>query len=723
MQCALNRCTVLQITTAILSFAAFAANARADIFQWEYINPADPSQGKRQSTTLAPDGAGVDAVPSASLGARDLTMAYLIGADLMNANGDQTNLTNADLSQANLMNADFTGATLTDTAFTGAEIRGARLHKYCVFSTCIGTGMTLAQLYSTASYQARDLSGVGLINNILAGADFAGQNLQNASFELATLSRANFRDANLTDASFRGAVLMGANFAGQNVVNADFYHATLTGANLTDANLRNSSFWAAKLTDANFTDADVHGANFDIGGSCGPFGCDPTGTGITLTQLYSTATYQAHDLSGINLARNNLAGGNFPLQNLTKAYFAGSNLPGANFQGANLSDTDFTGANVTSANLRGASLANANFAIYSHPGNGFVRAITAALTDADLTAADARGSDLYTLLQHHPGSPNYVLVGDGALATNLIRNDGHIDGLDLEGTGLLLVRDYDGNAILGNGPIPITVDDHLTIGPGGTLRMVFESDAWDSTVSFAPGIPVMLGGTLELTFAEDVNLAGQLGRTFDLFNWTGVTPTVAFAVSSPYSWDLSNLYTTGEVTLTAIPEPSTLLLICLGLCALVPRRHSQRRLQWIAAMFVLVAFAGAARADIFQWEYINPADPSQGKRQGTTLAPDGGGISAVPGADFSQRNLTMAHLFGADLMNVNASGTNLTDADLSESDLSNARFGGAFLTRADFSHANLTHAYFSKTSFSCYPDACVIITELLQFALSRSNTE
>ena len=59
--------------------------ARADIFQWEYINPADPSQGKQQSTTLAPDGAGVDAVPAPILSHRNLTMAYLIGADLTNA--------------------------------------------------------------------------------------------------------------------------------------------------------------------------------------------------------------------------------------------------------------------------------------------------------------------------------------------------------------------------------------------------------------------------------------------------------------------------------------------------------------------------------------------------------------------------------------------------------------------------------------------------------------
>ena len=59
--------------------------AQADIFQWEYINPADPSQGKQQSTTLAPDGAGVDAVPGANISDRNLTMAYLIRADLTDA--------------------------------------------------------------------------------------------------------------------------------------------------------------------------------------------------------------------------------------------------------------------------------------------------------------------------------------------------------------------------------------------------------------------------------------------------------------------------------------------------------------------------------------------------------------------------------------------------------------------------------------------------------------
>ena len=56
-----------------------------------------------------------------------------------------------------------------------------------------------------------------------------------------------------------------------------------------------------------------------------------------------------------------------------------------------------------------------------------------------------------------------------------------------------------------------------------------------------------------MTFAPGVNVATQSGRTIDLFDWTGVTPTGAFAVSSPYAWNLSKLYTTGEVTLAALP--------------------------------------------------------------------------------------------------------------------------------------------------------------------------
>src|SRR5687768_11821667 len=91
----------------LLALFAPAPVARADIFQWEYLNPANPSQGKQPSTMLTPGGAGVNAVPGANLTFRDLTMGFLIGADLTGAYGEAVILTNADLSQANLTNASF----------------------------------------------------------------------------------------------------------------------------------------------------------------------------------------------------------------------------------------------------------------------------------------------------------------------------------------------------------------------------------------------------------------------------------------------------------------------------------------------------------------------------------------------------------------------------------------------------------------------------------------
>jgi hypothetical protein len=110
-----------------------------------------------------------------------------------------------------------------------------------------------------------------------------------------------------------------------------------------------------------------------------------------------------------------------------------------------------------------------------------------------------------------------------------------------------------------------------------TIQLVFDSDAWDSTISFEPGIPVALSGTLQLRFDEEVNAVAQLGRTFDIFDWTGVVPSGAVSVLSPYSWNLSNLYSTGEVILIAVPEPATLMLIVLGLPLLFIRRFSSFR--------------------------------------------------------------------------------------------------------------------------------------------------
>jgi len=140
----------------------------ADIYQWEYIDPAQPELGKQQSLTLCPDGAGASAVPQANLDFRNLTQAYLIGSDLTGAS--------------------FYSATLTDADMTNAVVNGAS------FCSTTGKGFTAAQLYSTASYAGGDLTGIGLSDNDLTGWNFASKDLDYAEFCRAVVKGANFGD-------------------------------------------------------------------------------------------------------------------------------------------------------------------------------------------------------------------------------------------------------------------------------------------------------------------------------------------------------------------------------------------------------------------------------------------------------------------------------------------------------------------------------------------------
>jgi hypothetical protein len=45
-------------------------------------------------------------------------------------------------------------------------------------------------------------------------------------------------------------------------------------------------------------------------------------------------------------------------------------------------------------------------------------------------------------------------------------------------------------------------------------------------------------------------------------------------VSSPYRWNLSNLYATGQVTLAAIPEPASIAIAAIAVGVLRLRRFN-----------------------------------------------------------------------------------------------------------------------------------------------------
>jgi uncharacterized protein YjbI with pentapeptide repeats len=367
-------------------------------------------------------------------------------------------------------------------------------------------------------------------------------------------------------------ILEYADLSQSNLTDSSFEHSNLTSANITNANLTGAHFYHATLRNADLTGAVVTGTALG----------ETTSRGFTKEQLYSTASYKTKNLQGILLYENDLTGWDFSGQNISNAYFWSSVWTGANLTDAIVTGAQFpyttplgfsreqlySTASYQTKSMKGISLAGNDLTGWDFSGQYLA---DASLSEATLTGADLTGDTR--------GAFNWFgqwIDADysAAFTTNMILPDGSIAGLVIGEGQRLVIRDDDGGRPMWWGPgvpIAISVLDTATIAEGGLLELVVEADAWDSVISFEPGIPVQLGGSLELTFAEEVNVALQLGHTLRIFDWTGVSPTGQFTIRSPYVWDVTNLYMTGEVKLIAVPEPNSASIILLGAMVIATR--------------------------------------------------------------------------------------------------------------------------------------------------------
>ncbi|MFO0897978.1 MAG: pentapeptide repeat-containing protein [Pirellulales bacterium] len=475
------------------------------------------------------------------------------GVNLSGWNTEGHRLSWADLTGG----LDLTGANLSHSWFESAHLD---------FATLVDANIAATFLYNAsltnANLERSNLTEAGLFYTDLTNANLAEADLRNAYCEWPNLHSANLAGALITGIRFytgfngtpdqfystasyqtkdlHGVAipfsnLSGWDFSGQNLTGADLSYAALniaklSGANLTDANLKSSNLTNSNLSGSNLAGADLNASSFT---GAVVAGADFGGTQLTGDQLYSTASYQSHELQGIGLSAHDLSGWNFVGQNLTQA-----NLAAANLSGANLVDVIGSHAKLSAANL----------------------------TLADLRAAqelDLRGTD----------------------TRNAILPDGKIAGLELAAGERLVVR---------NQSTPIDIQGLLNLASAdSTLKLQFDEGPWNSGITFSAGIPVQLGGRLELAFAPGVDVDSQFGRTFKIFDWTGVAPQGQFAVGGPYLWDTSRLYTSGEVTLVT-PEPAALTLTLAGLSVVVlaARRRWRSRafraggqtLRWLVAL-------------------------------------------------------------------------------------------------------------------------------------------
>ena len=113
--------------------------------------------------------------------------AYLVGANLRDAN-----LKGADLEDANLTGAYLDGANLLDAKLTGAYLEGAYLRDACL---------------RDAYLEGANLRDANLSRADLTGANLSGANLICAYLEGAYLTYANLTGANLSYVNLTGAIL------------------------------------------------------------------------------------------------------------------------------------------------------------------------------------------------------------------------------------------------------------------------------------------------------------------------------------------------------------------------------------------------------------------------------------------------------------------------------------------------------------------------------------
>ena len=77
------------------------------------------------------------------------------------------------------------------------------------------------------------------------------------------------------------------------------------------------------------------------------------------------------------------------------------------------------------------------------------------------------------------------------------------------------------------------------------------------------------GGTLKVVWWG--GFSGVEGQSFDLFDWGSSTGTFsaldfsAAPLAAGLTWDTSRLYLTGEIAITAVPEPASWAMLLVGL--------------------------------------------------------------------------------------------------------------------------------------------------------------
>lgn len=455
----------------------------------------------------------------------DLSGLGIKDNDLRTWNFAGQNLTGANFYNSNVEGADFTGAIIKDANFHWDELNN-------LYDVDYVGGLTKEQLYSTKSYQDKDLGAIDLggrrdnvtgnpersnIRRDLSGWDFSEQNLKGSSFFNAAVSGADFTDADIEGASFSStnensdsSIRNPSQLTSAQMYSTKSYKAgNLKGVELEGLNLNGWNFAGKDLSGASVSMSDVVGTDFTGANVTGADFSNITKYGFTKEQFYSTANYASGDLSGMSLAYNDMSGWDFSGKNLSYA-----NLDSATWTGADLTDADVTAAyfswgkgltegqfastkNFKEKNLVGMHIAANLVSGWNLSGQNMQNAtmFNTDFTGTNLTNADLRGAYTY-------GATNL----DAAILRNTIWSDGVVKTAWLEGDAdVLVVKNYDAtvfneySAVKNTHVVTTKISDEDVTMTGG--RIIIETGAPLALVQHKSLIAA--GGLIVMNYGAD----------------------------------------------------------------------------------------------------------------------------------------------------------------------------------------------------------------------------
>lgn len=160
--------------------------------------------------------------------------------------------------------------------------------------------------------------------------------------------------------------------------------------------------------------------------------------------------------------------------------------------------------------------------------------------------------------------------------TNLTRFTGRVSGAgNFSGPGTVA---FDGGYSPGNSPARITFGGNLALGSSNLLTMELGGTMLGTGYDHlgAAGT-TSFGGSLNVTTFGGFS-AGS-GQSFELFDFASSTGSFS-SISLPslgqnLAWNTSSLYTTGKISVQAVPEPASLAVLGLGGLAVLRRRKAR----------------------------------------------------------------------------------------------------------------------------------------------------